>query len=132
MVSIHVSMKYNKRRRASIAYMESTCSYCSWHFYDSSLRQTCFSVLVTYLLFFKTPQHVKIFNVICIWTLLPHSITVFYKKFTFFFHFNVKFFNVKFYFIFTVNDRNSKKKSCKRYWYTTKLEYCVVRWTCGI
>ena len=42
-----------KRRSASIAYMESTVD---WHFYSSSLFQICFIVIVTFLLYSKTPQ----------------------------------------------------------------------------
>ena len=42
--------KYFKRRRACIAYMESTVDF---HLYSSSLFQTCFIVFVTYLLYSK-------------------------------------------------------------------------------
>ena len=39
--------------------MESTVV---WHFYTSSLFQTCFIVFVTYLLYSKTPKQVFFFN----------------------------------------------------------------------
>ena len=32
--------------------------HCSWHFSSSSLLQTCFIVIDTYLLYFKTPKQV--------------------------------------------------------------------------
>ena len=47
--------KYSKRKRASIAYMESTVVDIS---IPPSLLQTCFIVFVTYLLYSKTPKQV--------------------------------------------------------------------------
>ena len=62
----------------------------SFDLYYSFLFQTCFIVLVTYLLYFKTPKQVFFFNPIHIYLniFLPHTILLFFVIY-FFFRFNV-------------------------------------------
>ena len=66
---LKVSKVQSERERAS------RMEHCSWHFYYSSLLQTCYIAIVTYLLYSKSPKQV-FFNVINIRTLLPHSVTL--------------------------------------------------------
>ena len=63
--------------------MESTVD---WHFYSSSLLQTCFIVFVTYLLYSKTPKQVFFFNPIKIyfWHLFTHTLFTVFIIYTFF------------------------------------------------
>jgi len=71
--------------------------HCSWDFYTSSLVQTCFIVIVTYLLFSETPQTSLFFNPIIIYLNIFYTTLFYYYQFLLFFvlTFNILFLQFK-------------------------------------
>ena len=76
--------KYSKRRSGT------RMEHCSWHFYSSSLFQTCFTVFVAIYSISKTPKQV-FFNPINIFDIFY---TLYYCFIIILFSFNVKFINI--------------------------------------